>query len=125
MNTRAVYRPLCIGVLLVGAFASLAFLLFAIGMEGMRHSYPSGFDAYYWIPGLPLILSTYLLVSAWIHIAKKSTIVVDSVFGIFALWWLVLMYDEGADIEFFCAGFIGILYLTALCARTARSVSKR
>lgn len=104
---------------MVGLLLSVSFLLFAIGMEGMRHSHPgpSQFDRYYWLPGLPVALSAYWLAAAFLHLSRKFTLILTLVAAALSLWWLVLAYDEGTDVSVFAAVFVCLSFLASWYAK--------
>jgi hypothetical protein len=118
-SSNAAVRIACLGFLTIGALASIAFLLFAVGMEGMRHSYPgpSEFDSYYWIPGLPAFLSVCWLVLAFARIPKKGVMIALGFSAVLSLWWVVLAAEEGPEFAGIAATFSALSFAALLLGR--------
>ena len=119
MNALKAARIACVWFLVVGLLLSMSFLLFAIGMEGMRHSHPgpSQFDRYYWIPALPVGLSAYWLAAVFLRLSRKFTQALTLAAAALSLWWLALAYDEGAEVSVFAAVFVGLSFLASWYAK--------
>ena len=122
MNIRRVSRIACIVFLAIGFVAMVALLVFAIGMEGMRHSRPgpSQFDSYYWSAAIPVILWAYWLASASIGISKRIIFAANVITGLLAIAWIVMLFEDGADVAAVAATLVAVSFLAARRARVSR-----
>jgi hypothetical protein len=122
MNIRRISRIACIVFLAVGLLMTVAMLVFAIGMEGMRHSRPgpSEFDSYYWSVVIPVILWGYWLASVFIRPSKGIIVAAHVITCVLAVAWIVILFEEGADIAAVATALTAVSFLAARWARISR-----
>ena len=94
--------------------AAAALLLFGIGMEGMRHGHPSGFDPYYFEFSAPTIFFGSMLLIATVRMSRAALIKVSTIAGIFALGFAVIADRDSGIIV---VGFIIAAVIAAGCVK--------
>jgi hypothetical protein len=82
--------------LALGILLSVGALGFSFLMSGMRHSYPadSQLDAYYWLPGLPLLFTSMLYATTAARVSKRALQAVGTVAALVIVFWLILVLSE-------------------------------
>jgi amino acid transporter len=122
MNGRKIARIVCVSFLWIGALLSVLHLVFAVGMEGMRHSRPGPdqFDSYYWVPVLHVVLSFFWLMSAVMSATKTVVVFLTCVASVLSVWWVSLMSSDDVEIAMVGAVFVALSFLASWGARGCR-----